>query len=452
MFWDELFIAFQLPIYWFITLLYSAFLFTKNIKRRDKFLLRTIGGIVLIIILQTFVCFGTLKLGELTPNVPLLNAVYQTIFFVFVVIAVSALLIFTYDINLKETIFLTVAAYSIEHMSNGINAMLVYFIELGGLKIDSIYLNIFFNIGFKILLITLFYFLFVRKYYNDYEVKDIINNKILGVSFVNLVFCLVLSIFKGYAIGGEINKFTTNIICNIYAIFGCFLCLYMQFSCFIEIKLKNDNHTLDVLIKEQNKLNQSSKENMELLNIKFHDIKKQLTRLEDNINLNNDAHAKEEINNIKKTLSLYDAFVKTGNAGLDSILLNCYLASSKNNIDFTYFVDGQVLDFIATEDVVSLFDNLVNNALEASLKEAENNRIIHLQCYKEKEIVFIHFRNYCSIKPDFYKGLPITKKDRRFHGYGMKSIVKIVEKYNGEIKCTWKNHYFNVTIMIPINN
>ena len=406
----------------------------------------------MIIISQTFVCLGTLKLGALTPNVPLIEPIYQTIFFVFVIIAVSTLLFFSYDINLKETIFLTVAAYSIEHMSNGINSMLIYFIELGGLKIDQIYLNIFFNLGFKIILITIFYFLFVRKYYNDYEIKDIINNKILGVSFVNLVFCLILSIFKGYGIGGAINRFTTNIICNIYAIFGCFLCLYMQFSCFVEIKLKNDNHTLDVLIKEQNKLNQSSKENMELLNIKFHDIKKQLTRLEDNINLNNDIHAKEEINNIKKTLSLYDTFVKTGNAALDSILLNCYLASSKNNIDFTYFVDGQVLDFIATEDTVSLFDNLVNNALEASLKETQNNRIIHLQCYKEKETIFIYFRNYCSIKPDFYKGLPITKKDKRFHGYGMKSIVKIVDKYNGEIKCVWKNQYFTITIMIPSNN
>lgn len=107
---------------------------------------------------------------------------------------------------------------------------------------------------------------------------------------------------------------------------------------------------------------------------------------------------------------MYDSFVKTGNAGIDTILMSTYLTSLNNKIDFTYFIDGNILNFMDSEDVVSLFDNLIDNAINAVNDEEEKNRVIHLQCYKEKQSIFIYIRNYCSIKPDFYKDFPVTKK------------------------------------------
>ena len=204
---------------------------------------------------------------------------------------------------------------------------------------------------------------------------------------------MVLSLFKSFTLEGNTNKFTTNVICNIYAIFGCFLCLYLQFAFFVESKLLDDNKTLDVLIKEQNKNNELFKENIDLINIKFHDLKKELRRIEEN----NNYYDPNVIDNMKKTLSIYDFFVKTGNSALDSIIMNCNLSALKNNIDFTYLVDGNSLDFMKTEDVVSLFDNLLDNALEATLLEEEKNRLIYFEIHKEKQMLRIHIHNYSHI-------------------------------------------------------
>ena len=43
--------------------------------------------------------------------------------------------------------------------------------------------------------------------------------------------------------------------------------------------------------------------------------------------------------------------------------------------------------------------------------------------------------------------LNTTNKDYTGHGYGIKSIKKLVEKYNGDINITEENNYFVVHIM-----
>ena len=50
----------------------------------------------------------------------------------------------------------------------------------------------------------------------------------------------------------------------------------------------------------------------------------------------------------------------------------------------------------------------------------------------------------------FINGLPQTTKQSEGHGYGMKSIKKCVEKYNGEMDVSAENNLFRLTIFIPI--
>ena len=51
----------------------------------------------------------------------------------------------------------------------------------------------------------------------------------------------------------------------------------------------------------------------------------------------------------------------------------------------------------------------------------------------------------------FENGLPkTTKKDEIFHGYGMKSIKMIVEKYDGNLTVAVKDGIFNLDILFPL--
>ncbi|MDD6302053.1 MAG: GHKL domain-containing protein [Bacillales bacterium] len=441
----ELFFGFKISVFWTAILFLCVFLFTFHLKKKSLYIFRFLGSILFILFAQSVIFYLLYKLES--PDHPLFNNIISCFFFLITVILLCCSLLFCYKISFTEAIFFTVAAYSLEHLSNGLKVIIFYFLKIGNITFPLIVQNFVFNIGFKGIVCFLIYFFLIRKYLSKYSVDEIIDIKVLIISIINLMICLVLSVFKGYGAGQEINSFTNEIICSIYAIFGCFLCLYLQFAYFIEIKLKNDAHMLDVLFKEQNKANQLSKENMELINIKFHDIKKQLRRLEEQ---DDDEMKKETVSKIKESLVVYDSFVRTGNGAIDSVLMSSYLTSLNKKIDFTYFIDGEVLNMFESTDIVSLFDNLLDNAFEAIEKEEEGNRIIHLQVRKEKMMVYIHIRNFCRKKPKFYHGLPVTARDPRFHGYGMKSIIRIVNKYDGNIKCSWKDDTFTLDILFPL--
>lgn len=63
----------------------------------------------------------------------------------------------------------------------------------------------------------------------------------------------------------------------------------------------------------------------------------------------------------------------------------------------------------------------------------------------------IRVRNYCEEKPEFRNGLPVsTKKDKNYHGFGLKSIQYTAEKYGGGVVCQNPDNYFVLQILLPI--
>ena len=49
-----------------------------------------------------------------------------------------------------------------------------------------------------------------------------------------------------------------------------------------------------------------------------------------------------------------------------------------------------------------------------------------------------------------YSLILATKNAHDGHGYGLKSVRKCVEKYNGSMDITAENHMFSLTIIIPV--
>lgn len=438
--------VFHIPLYWLTTFLFSVLVLSFHAKKRKQFHLRCVGGILALIGIETFLVWLT-KSIEVPADLVILSTVLQVAFFLLMTASMVGFVMLTRKVTLRDAIFYTVAAYSLEHFSNCTKTIFTYTLTACGATIPTLVNKLVFNILFKAVIIFVFYWFSFRKNLTKYKAKELADARVLSISVINLLICLVLSVLKGYGNGNPTNSFTNDIVISVYAMFGCVLCLYLQFHFFIESKLKFDNTLLDALLKEQNKANQMSKENIELINIKFHDLKKQIIRLENEPMSDSKAKTVEEI---KETLSVYDSYVKTGNAALDSILMNMYLLTINNKIDFTYFVDGAQLEFIESQDVVSLFDNLLDNAFEAAIKEEEKNRVIHLQVYKEKKMLFIHLRNVCSEKPKMSQGLPVTQGDTTYHGYGMRSIKRVVNKYDGNMKCLYEHNTFTVNIIIPL--
>ncbi len=93
------------------------------------------------------------------------------------------------------------------------------------------------------------------------------------------------------------------------------------------------------------------------------------------------------------------------------------------------------LEFIAESDIVALFDNLLDNAIEAT--EKSDKKEISLSIYiRNQNFVVISVINSCDSKPKIKNGKLLTnKKNKSSHGIGTQSINRVVENYNGNY--TW---------------
>ena len=111
-------------------------------------------------------------------------------------------------------------------------------------------------------------------------------------------------------------------------------------------------------------------------------------------------------------------------------------------------VDGNLLNFMHSTDVYALFGNLLDNAIECLLQEKDEKRILSVQVNRKNDGCHIHIENYCSKEIDFEDGLPLTtKKDKSYHGFGVRSVKYIVEKYHGNILMRKVNQKFQTDII-----
>ena len=96
------------------------------------------------------------------------------------------------------------------------------------------------------------------------------------------------------------------------------------------------------------------------------------------------------------------------------------------------------VDFLSKYDLTALFSNLLDNAVDAA-KNIPNSFIeLNISAHNHDSIV-ISMVNSCKKDP-FTRShrLTSTKKDKQNHGYGMKSIERVIKKYNG-----YSRFYFN---------
>lgn len=194
--------------------------------------------------------------------------------------------------------------------------------------------------------------------------------------------------------------------------------------------------------KQQMKLSQ---ETIDLINVKCHDIKNQIATLGNNI-------PEDELADLKRAIDIYDTAFKSGNEVLDVLLMEKFMQCENKKIRLDCMIDGELLSFMKKSDVYSLFGNAIDNAIEAVDKiNDEEKRCINIRVKKSRGMILVHVENQYLGELSFEEGLPqTTKKDKRYHGFGMKSIRMIVEKYHGFLSAGSKDNMFSLDILLPV--
>ena len=107
---------------------------------------------------------------------------------------------------------------------------------------------------------------------------------------------------------------------------------------------------------------------------------------------------------------------------------------------------------IHVKDICSLFGNILDNAIEATQQvRIEERRLINLSVRQHKGFIIIECENYSENKLEIEKGRTLpgtTKGDKIRHGFGLKSIQKVAEKYNGAMTITLQDGWFQVRVLL----
>ena len=148
---------------------------------------------------------------------------------------------------------------------------------------------------------------------------------------------------------------------------------------------------------------------------------------------------------------IYDSSVKTGNEILDVLLTEKSLICEQEGITWTCVADGRQLSFLDPIDLYTLFGHALDNAIENVRKLPQvEQRVISLTVFEKPGLSIIQLENYYKGQLQFRDGLPVTSKaDREEHGFGMRSIRNLAEKYGGTISIDTENSIFLLSITLP---
>lgn len=184
----------------------------------------------------------------------------------------------------------------------------------------------------------------------------------------------------------------------------------------------------------------------ENLRIYAHDMKKHLNAIRA---LNQDAQIDSYLDQMSERLREYSQIGNSGNRMLDVICSKYAAECETKHIELHTDFRTANFTYIEDYDLVTVFGNLLDNAVEAAEKAEE--RYITVQTAQKNTYDVVVIKNSCAVPPHTEnRELQTTKARRELHGLGLKSVAGVLQKYGGDYDWCFDSAkmQFCVTVMI----
>lgn len=342
---------------------------------------------------------------------------------------------FVWNISLREALYCAACAYLMEHMAYCVRLLLGAAFPWLPLEARSwLYFVITAAVYFSV------YFLFVRHMVREQHYDTTAMDSV-GLALGVLTVVMVMSIAA--------SNYGFETIHGIYALLCCVYLLVAQLKQQEQLSLQQELGLQQQLWLRHKAQLEMARENIDMINRKCHDLKHQVAALK---HIHDPAQRSEVIDSLQESVMIYDAILKTGNEILDTVLTEKSLLCSQNGIKLTCIAEGSLLSFMDAVDLYTLFGNALDNAIEAVLPLAEEERMIDLQVRQKAGLILIHISNRFAGSLEVGEDLPKTsKEDNGYHGFGLKSIRAVAEKYGGLLNLNTEDSLFTLRITIPIH-
>ncbi len=337
--------------------------------------------------------------------------------------------------SFKDVLYCFIGAQLLQNLSHNIE-MVIYLPSSENINDAGWF---FLSVGVMLIVYLLAYF-FLIKQYNGKKLT-IQRYSVVIFAFLTSLFCYLMQYML------EIYEINTIWVTCLPLLMCDALLIFLLFG-LQNYKWKIDeNAELERFIAKEDEHFQSLTANIDLINMKAHDLKHFILDLRHGKDLDD-----SELADIQEAVEGYELKPNTGCAPLDAILAEKMYLCSKYNIHLSLLVDGKELSFLKRGDIVSVFGNILSNAVEYEMTiEDKEKRYITLKVLRIGEIISIHAENYFVDTLEFQDNLPLTTKGSRDkHGYGLKSVKYIVEKHMGHLTIGKVKDTFCVDIIIPV--
>ncbi len=408
-------------------------LFSWKLPKREHYWERALGW--------SFLCFF------LAFFLPVLTENFYYIVFLFLIEALFAMCVIRISCRAEwsEVFYIAAAVFSAEHIAS----MLDNLISLARPDILSYYItermNLLVAVNWLVCMIVAYLVIYQLMFRNTRltESHNLDFNAMLMLLVVSLLVNLYMNLVYSKLV--TMDSVWMEIFKSVFNLIASGFLLMLQYGMLRQNQTEKRLQMVSVLFEQAREQYRISKENIEAINIKCHDLKHQLLALKDKTD-------EEEYKRMMELVDSYGSEIETGNEALDVVFQEKNFQCRKLGIQFTCIIDGSALNFMDTIDLYVLFGNLIDNCIEAVSRLPETEvKNIQVTVRRDRGFVIITTENGYTGELQWMDGrIRTSKDDQQNHGFGMLSIEKIIHKYDGRYSIQTENNIFIMDIVFPI--
>lgn len=436
---DDIVRAISQFFYFPLELLSAILIFVLPLNARRRYLKRLLFSALILIVIVIFI--GTAQ--ALSPDLidsyqfdadNMAIQVFSTVCWCSILfLAVLFILWFRSGIPFGEILYCVSCAYLMEHMAYCLRVLMESFVT-GPDSGTGTWIHFVCHAAVYLAV----YFLFVRNMVHDGHYVTTAMNSV-RITLLTLVVVIGMSVAA--------TAFDFEPLHAVYAILCCMLLLFGQLRQQRQITLQSELDVQQQLWLRHKAQYELAKENIDIINQKCHDLKHQVAALQQ---ISDSAQRQQVIASIQDSVMIYDSMLDTGNEILDTVLTEKSLLCREKGITLNCIAQGDLLSEMDAVDLYTLFGNALDNAIEANEKLPSDERYIDLQVRLKAGLIFIVFSNRYAGELNLTDSLPQTSKEHNgYHGFGLRSIRTIAEKYGGFMTVSAENRVFSLKIVIP---
>ena len=418
-------------------------LFAHGLPRRPHFGARcgVLAGMALLATLALLV--AALCVGEVSPAVSYL---LQFAAFSVVLAACVGSVLFLFDTSAWVALFCVTAGYTTQNLATGTSELVASLLREVGINPSD---PLVYHLNDLICLAVVYavcHLLLARRI--DHEGLSQMENRgmllmmpVVSLAIIGLDVLIKSLTSEGLALGYVVAL-------RQFHGMACVATLWIEYQMLYRVRVEQDRATTERLLAERERQFSLSRETIEAINIKCHDLRHQIRSLADG----DAAVDRAALDDLAREVSIYDSVLSTGNEALDTILTEKGLVCERRGITLTCIANGTALGFMAPADLYAFFGNALDNAIEAAgALEDPTRRTISVVVRRTMGAASIHVENYFAGELRFSTdGLPATTKaDRTAHGFGVRSMRQIAERYGGTFSADAADGVFRLDVIIP---